>query len=49
VLVANDLARVTADHHPAVVLARGADPVRHDGGKQALAALVLDTVERGLG
>ncbi len=48
VVVANDVARVTRDRHPAVILARGAEPVRHDGTKAALAAAVMDAVERAL-
>ncbi len=45
-VVANDLARVTPEHHPALIVAEEEPAVVVEGSKADLAAAVLDAVER---
>ena len=48
-VVANDLGRVSADSHQAVIVPREGDAVRFEGSKNDLAAAILDAVEAALG
>ena len=48
-VVANDLERVSAEDHPAVIVARGAGAVAFSGTKTHLAAAILDAVEAARG
>lgn len=48
-VVANDMERVSADVHPAIIVRRGVDPVAFEGPKAGLAAAILDAVEAARG
>ncbi|UCC93327.1 MAG: bifunctional phosphopantothenoylcysteine decarboxylase/phosphopantothenate--cysteine ligase CoaBC [Thermoplasmata archaeon] len=47
-VVANDLERVSADHHPAVIVPMDGNVRFFDGAKSELAAAILDTVEASM-
>ena len=48
-VVANDMERVSADHHPAVIIGPDREPSAFDGAKEGLAAAVFDAVEAARG
>lgn len=48
-VVANDLERVSADHHPAIIIGPDREPTAYDGAKEDLAAAIFDAVEAARG
>jgi phosphopantothenoylcysteine decarboxylase/phosphopantothenate--cysteine ligase len=48
-VVANDLERITAEDHPAILVARNSEPIAFAGSKGDLAAAIFDAVEAARG